>query len=144
MDDHRPNIADWKQRVAAQPYRITVIRVALALGNRFGLDGSVAISRPDLAAAAGVSDTTARGALRQLVADGWIDTSSTVSDEGDLGPNLYTYATPGTATAPPSVEDAGPSTQGGDVSLEDDRTAEDDDPEADEDEDDDPDEEDPS
>jgi hypothetical protein len=130
MDDHRQNIIDWRIRVASEPIRVTVIRVALALGSRFGLDGSVAISRPDLAAAAGVSETTVRSALRQLIDEGWVDVSSTVSDEGDLGPNLYTYALPPeTATAPPSVEDAGPSTQGGDVSP-DERTANDADEEA--------------
>lgn len=89
MNDRRDDIRKWRVAVTSHDYRMTTKRVALVLADEFGPDGIIGISSAVLAVRADVHKDTAKGAIRQLVADGFLTVEASTEPDGSAGPNFY-------------------------------------------------------
>jgi len=89
MNDRRDDIRKWRVAVTSHDYRMTTKRVALVLADEFGIDGTIGISSAVLAVRADVHKDTAKAAIRQLVADGYLTVTASTEPDGSAGPNFY-------------------------------------------------------
>lgn len=119
MKDRRKDIQRWRAAVINAPFRVVIRKVALTLADNFAPDGEVGISKGLLADYAGVSIDSVERAIVALDDAGLLKITPTTLENGASGPNIYGIKFPRAAnTSAPQTEDtdAGPTTQGDEVS----------------------------
>lgn len=90
MDRHPERLDEWLGHVRGANFRLIVQRLAAVLGQQFGPDGSVYVSKFTLAELSDLSDSSVKRALNELIDAGYVERTV---EEGEML-NLYSMGHP--------------------------------------------------